>query len=276
MPEVIITDAGRDQVGYLPDFTATAPDWFGSPGPGSSEFRAPRAVARLNGGFLIVDTGNHRLVAIDDASGGGWQAFGSHGSGAGQFNQPAGVAVDSSSRIYVSDAGNRRVVRIDGMDGTGWVAFGTGGTPTPADPAVGKFRQPAGLATDGEDGLWVADTHCSRVVHVESMAGAGWFAFPADGPLAVTCEDNGQTILVGAIGAKQVSRHNAATGALTAATPAFALAVPAAVQVLGTDIVALDTAARRLLGLSGTLAQVSTEVHLADLGFQWPVGMVVW
>jgi sugar lactone lactonase YvrE len=276
MPEVLITDAGRDQLAYLDDYTSAAPNWLGAPGPGTREFRTPRAIARTGTGFLIADSGNHRVVSIDDASGSGWRTFGASGSGAGQFNQPAGVAVDSKSRIYIADTGNRRVVRIDGIDGSGWVSFGTGGTPTPADPAVGKFRRPTGLAVDAKDELWIADWECSRVVHIASMAGAGWSTVTVDAPVALACDDTHSAILVGAIGAKRISRHNAATGALIAATPANALTAPAAVQLHDAKIVGLDAAARRLVTINDALSQVTTQVHLADLDIRRPMGMVVW
>jgi hypothetical protein len=276
MPEVLITDAGRDQLAYLDDYTSAAPSWLGAPGPGTREFRTPRAIVRTGTGFLIADSGNHRVVSIDDASGSGWRTFGACGSGAGAFNQPAGVAVDSKSRIYVADTGNRRIVRIDGIDGSGWVSFGTGGTPTPADPAVGKFRQPTGLAVDTDDELWIADWQCSRVVHIASMAGAGWSTISVDAPVALASDDANSAVLVGAIGAKRISRHNAATGSVTAATPANSLTSPAAVQVHDAKIVGLDAAARRLVTINDALSQVTTQVHLADLDIRRPMGVVVW
>ena len=276
MPEVLITDAGRDQLAYLDDYTSAAPNWLGASGPGTLEFRTPRAVARNGTGFLIADSGNHRVVSIDDASGSGWLTFGAYGSGAGELNQPAGVAVDSKSRIYIADTGNRRVVRVDGIDGSGWVSFGAGGTPTPVDPAVGKFRQPTGLAVDNNDELWIADWQCSRVVHIASMAGLGWSTVPVDGPVALASDDANSAIMVGALGAKRISRHDAATGALNAATPPNTLTAPAAVQIHDAKIVGLDAAARRLVTINDALSQVTTQVHLADLDIRRPMGMVVW
>ncbi|MBP1137358.1 hypothetical protein JOE31_003590 [Arthrobacter sp. PvP023] len=276
MPEVLITDAGRHQLAYLDDFASSAPNWLGAPGQGTLEFRSPRAVVRTGTGFLIADSGNHRLVSIDDVSGSGWRTFGTHGSGDGEFSEPASVALDSKSRIYIADTGNRRVVRIDGIDGSGWVSYGTGGTPTPADPAIGKFRQPTGLAVDNKDELWIADWQCSRVAHIASMSGVGWSTLTVDGPAALTSDDANSAIMVGAIGAKRISRHDAATGALTAATPAGTLTAPTAVQIHDGKIVVLDASARRLVTINDALSQVTTQVHLADLDFQRPTGMVVW
>lgn len=276
MPRVLVADAGHHALAYLDDYTSTAPSWFGAAGSGAQQFRSPRAIARLGSGFVVADSGNHRIVSLDDESGVGWQSFGTHGSGVGQFKEPAGVAVDSSSRIYIADTGNRRIVRIDGIDGTGWVSYGAGGTPTATDPAIGKFRQPIGVALDGNDGLWIADCECSRVVHIASMAGAGWAAIAVMAPVAVAADDDNSAIVVAAIGAKQISRYEAMTGDLDASTPANAVTAPAAVHLDGPAIVALDSAARRVVTIDDTLSQVTTQVHLADLDVRRPVGMVVW
>jgi streptogramin lyase len=167
-------------------------------------------------------------------------------------------------------------VRIDGIDGSGWVSFGTGGTPTPADPAVGKFRQPTGLAVDNKNELWIADWQCSRVVHIASMTGTGWSTVTVDAPVALASDDANSAIMVGAVGARRISRHDAATGDLTAATPANTLTAPAAVQIHDAKIVGLDAAARRLVTINDALSQVTTQVHLADFDIRRPMGMVVW
>lgn len=185
MAEALIADAGHNKVAYLDDYTATTLSWLGTAGSGPGQWRAPRAVTSCGAGFLIADTGNHRIVSIDGADGSGWQALGNHGTAQGQFDQPTGLAVDSEGRIYIADSGNARVVRVDGIDGSGWVSFGTAGAPTPTDPAVGKFRQPTGLAVDGNDDLWIADWECSRMVKIAGMDGTGWFAVRVDSPVAI-------------------------------------------------------------------------------------------
>lgn len=276
MAEALIADAGHNKVAYLDDYTATTLSWLGTAGSGPGQWRAPRAVTSCGAGFLIADTGNHRIVSIDGADGSGWQALGNHGTAQGQFDQPTGLAVDSEGRIYIADSGNARVVRVDGIDGSGWVSFGTAGAPTPTDPAVGKFRQPTGLAVDGNDDLWIADWECSRVVKIAGMDGTGWFAVRVDSPVAIAADDDNAAVLVASIGAKRISRHDAATGDLVAATPANTLAAPAAVQILDATIVALDAAARRLMTIDDALGQAITQVHLADLDVRRPLGMVVW
>lgn len=277
MPEALIADTGRDQLGYIDDFTAPTSSWIGTSGAGTDQWHAPRAIARTDTGFVIADSGNHRIVSIDNASGSGWREFGSHGSGKGEFTRPTGVAVDSKGRIYIADSGNARVVRLDGMDGSGWTAYGTAGTPTPSDPdAVGKFREPGGVAIDFDDRIWIADRECSRLVRISSMAGAGWLSVRVKGPVAIGIDDPNSAVMVCALGSGDIGRHAGSTGALTEATAIGALTAPAAVQLAGSRIFALDAAQRRIVEIDDPLQDVKPRVYLADIGARRPVGMVVW
>jgi hypothetical protein len=277
MPEALIADTGRDQPGYVDDFATPTVSWIGSSGSGPGRWRAPRAIAATGSGFLIADSGNHRIVSIDDESGGGWQEFGSQGSGTAEFNEPTGVAVDSNGIIYVADSGNSRIVRIDGIDGTGWTTYGTAGTPTPTDPdAVGKFRETATVAIDFDDQIWIADRECSRLVRISGITGTGWKSWPVKAPVAVGIDQPNSAVLVCALGGGEIIRRDASTGAVGETTPAGAMAVPAAVQVVGPTIFALDAAQRRVVEINDPLDRVKPRVYLADIGARQPVGMVVW
>jgi hypothetical protein len=277
MPEALIADTGRDQLGYIDDFAAPTGSWIGSSGSGTGQWSAPRAIAATGSGFLIADSGNHRIVSIDDASGSGWKELGSQGSGTAEFNEPTGVAVDSNGCIYVADSGNSRIVRMDGIDGSGWTTYGTAGTPTPTDPdAVGKFRETAAVAIDLGDQIWIADRECSRLVRISDMAGTGWKSWPVKAPVAVGIDQPNSAVLVCALGSGEISRRDASTGAVGEATPTGAMAVPAAVQVVASTIYALDAAQRRVVKINDPLDQVTPQVYLADIGARQPVGMVVW
>lgn len=85
---------------------------------------------------------------------GGW---GSRGTGEGQFGSPAGLAVDSTGRVYVADTLNERVQYFSS---TGsflgkWGSYGA---------AEGKFHYPESIAIapDGE-AVYVTDTLNERV-----------------------------------------------------------------------------------------------------------------
>ncbi|MDQ0619173.1 hypothetical protein QFZ33_003197 [Arthrobacter globiformis] len=104
------------------------------------------------------------------------------------------------------------------------------------------------MAVDSKSRIYIADTGSGRVVRMDGIDGSGWVSFGVGG-----------TPTVAAIGAKRISRLDAATGALTAATPANSTA-----------------AAGRMVTINDTFSQVTTQIHLADLNVRQPMGMVVW
>lgn len=80
------------------------------------------------------------------------------------FEKPSGVAVDSSSRVYVADAGKDRVF-VYSPDGPFVRSYGTDGRREPA------FKQPSGVAVDAAGNVWVADTGNHRVVKLSPEGG---------------------------------------------------------------------------------------------------------
>lgn len=125
--------------------------------------------------IYVVDTVNDRIVRFDDMTGNGWTSFGSRGTGVGQFRWPSGIAVDGSSRVYVTDGAfdtqNHRVVRIDDLDGRGWAEFGSRGR------GANQFNSPSGIWIDGTGRIYVADTSNHRVVRMDDLSGSGWVEF---------------------------------------------------------------------------------------------------
>ena len=82
--------------------------------------------------------------------------MGSSGSGEGQFAGPAGVAVDSSSNVYVTDENNDRIQKFtnDGKFITTWGSFGSG---------EGQFAGPAGVAVDSSGNVYVSELVNDRI-----------------------------------------------------------------------------------------------------------------
>ena len=87
--------------------------------------------------------------------------FGTPGSGNGQFNGPQGIALDSSSNIYVADYYDNRVEKFS-SSGTYISQFGTPGS------GDGQFNNPLGITLDSSGNIYVADSGNNRIEEFSS------------------------------------------------------------------------------------------------------------
>ena len=197
-----------------------------------------------------VDTG-----AVATVAGTGERGFAGDGGPASdaQFNQPSGIAIDADGNLFISDAGNDRVRRVDFVTGiittvagkgdggrpcredgdwtcvVGWVLGGYSGDGGPSIDA--ELNSPAGLATDAEGNLYVADGRNNRVRRISStsgiittVAGTGEDGFSGDGGLATSATlsrprglavDGRGNLFITDSGNERVRRVDAATGIIT-------------------------------------------------------------
>ena len=249
---------------------------FGSLGSGAGQFVTPMGLAATpSGGLLIADRGNDRIVSIDDLSGSGWTTLGSSGSGDQEFKAPSGVSVDAGGRIWIADSGNRRIVRVDGIDGSGWAAYGAGGMPTPADPAIGTFRDPTGIHATDTGQVLIADPGARRVVRIDDIDGTGWASSPEGAllsPTSVTVDR--ATIVVADFGGRRVIVLGP-TLAVERASSDAKLNGPASARVVGGSILVLVPPHRTVVSITDTGAEllVTAELRLADLGIERPVAV---
>lgn len=90
------------------------------------------------GYIYVADTGNNRIQRFDQAGTLSSRVlWGQYGTADGYFSQPRNVAVDSSSRVYVSEVTNRRVqVFGDATTNAGLNIVETGGTAVTEDGSV--------------------------------------------------------------------------------------------------------------------------------------------
>lgn len=159
------------------------------------------------GNVYIADYYNHRVRMVKADSGAittiaGYGASSFSGDGAcatlATLNYPAAVAVDSSGNVYIADQYNNRVRRVDSVSGVittlagiGSAAFsGDGGPATAA-----QLYYPLGVAVDGNDNVYIADTNNQRVRKVDAetgvittVAGIGSAGFAGDGGLAIRAQ----------------------------------------------------------------------------------------
>jgi sugar lactone lactonase YvrE len=96
---------------------------------------------------------------------------------------PSGLASDQHDNIFVADTGRNRVLMVDHNGGVtvyaGGSAAGYSGDGGPASKAA--LRNPQGLATDGRDNLYIADTGNGVVRRVDSTGNITTFAGNAHG-----------------------------------------------------------------------------------------------
>lgn len=84
--------------------------------------------------------------------------------GVGQFGGPMSLAVDRQGNLYVADQDNLSIRRISPAGGVTTIAghfYIGGGVDGPGSTA--RFYFPQGVATDGADNIYVADTYNSTI-----------------------------------------------------------------------------------------------------------------
>jgi hypothetical protein len=205
--------------GAVTTLTGSAGLTGGSDGTGAKAlFNGPGDVASDGAGSLIVaDTNNHAIRAVVIASGAVTTLAGS-ASSAGRDNGPAttarfqapiGVASDGAGNLLVADSGNHAIRKIVLATQTVSTLAGFAGKAGSDDGtgAAALFDDPQGVASDGADNLFVADSdnHTIRRVVVATgvvttLAGDPTTPGSDDGagpaarfntPLAVVCDGAG-------------------------------------------------------------------------------------
>lgn len=157
----------------------------------SAQFTSPTGIAVDKQGNLYVADENNQIIRKIQPSGTNWitttiaGSVGNSGQADGtnldsQFNYPAGLAVNASGDLFVADNDNdviREIVPI----GTNWVTTTIAGTtinglvPGFMDGTndVAEFNGPFGVAVDGLNNVYVADTYNSCIRKI-SLSGTNW------------------------------------------------------------------------------------------------------
>jgi sugar lactone lactonase YvrE len=175
-------------------FGPATPSSFGGTGSGSGQLSGPLGAAiDSSGRVYVADPGNKRIDRFSSTgtSPASWGtllnsnfapsdiAVGPNGvvytagpGGVDEFNGSLpirhfdsagayGIAVDSSSNVYVSDQTTKQIHKYK-ADGT---LLGSFGVPGSGD---GQFATPYGLTTDSSDNVWVADPGNGRIEEFNS------------------------------------------------------------------------------------------------------------
>jgi NHL repeat len=200
----------------LPDGTIVTAAGTGAGGFGGDG--GPATAARLDepegiaptadGGFLVADTGNHRVRKVSPdgtivtvAGTGGFGGFGGDGGAAtgAQLNRPTGVAVTADGGFLIADEANQRVRRV-APDGTIATVAGTGtpGSAGDGGPATAaQLSFPTGVAATAGGGFVVSEYGGERVRRVlpngliVTAAGTGTAGTTGDGGPATAAQLSG-------------------------------------------------------------------------------------
>jgi sugar lactone lactonase YvrE len=172
---VFVADTGNSVIrrispgGTVTTFAGAAGSTGSSDGTGSAaRFNAPSGIAiDTQNNVYVADTRNNTIRKITSggtvstlAGSGGVTGSGDGAGGSARFNGPYAVAVDSFGNLYVSDFFNGTIRKID-TSNTVTTLAGSAGNLGFADGAAGaaRFNQPYGVAVDGSDNVYVADTY---------------------------------------------------------------------------------------------------------------------
>ncbi|MFE6665748.1 RICIN domain-containing protein [Streptomyces sp. NPDC057697] len=190
---IYIADSGGHRIrritpdGKISTVAGTGSANFGGDGgpATSAQLKNPYGVTVDDEGNLyIADRGNHRVRKVTAAdgkistiAGTGSASLGGDGGPAtsAQLNNPFATVLDSTGALYISDYGNHaiRKVTADGVIGT-VAGTGTGGIEGDDGPAVeAQLKNPAGVAMDCVDTLYISDHNNGRIRKVASEKMAG-------------------------------------------------------------------------------------------------------
>ncbi len=171
-------------------------------------FKSPAGLALdALGNLYVADTGNNKIKLVTPAGTVTTIAGGAEGLLDGParqslFKQPEGVAVAPSGTIYVADTKNHIIRRIS--NGSVVTIAGTGFPGYTDGPLLSaRFSEPAGIALDDGENIYVADrnSHSIRKVtaaDVTTVAGNGKVGY-ADGNLPGQFKEPGALVALGCL-----------------------------------------------------------------------------
>jgi sugar lactone lactonase YvrE len=193
---VYVTDSGNNTIrkvtpgGVVTTFAGSAGPLGSADGAGNAaQFAVPTGIAVDGiGNVYVADEYNCTVRMITPAgvvttlAGVAGNYGNTDGTGSeARFAVPTGLAVDSSTNVYVADSGNNTIRKITpagvvttlaGLPGSNGSVDGTGNTA--------RFFAPAGIGVDSFGNLYVADTENNTIRKV-TPSGTNWVVTTAAG-----------------------------------------------------------------------------------------------
>jgi sugar lactone lactonase YvrE len=161
-----------------------------------------------NGNLYVADTNNSRVLyyAAGDANPttadrvygqGGDFTTGTQNQGgisADSLSYPYGVAVDGSGNLYVAEPANNRVLAYPAGGTTATAVYGQGGDFTTNRYYLmdaSHLNSPSGIAVDGGNNLYVADTDNKRVLYYPSGSATPTHVYGQGGDFTTNTDNKG-------------------------------------------------------------------------------------
>lgn len=147
----------------------------------AARFDLPTGLATDNtGNIYLADTNNSIIRKISPtgvvttlAGSAGVPGYADGTGSAARFDHPSGIAIDRNSVLYVADTNNSviRKITLAGVVTTVAGIPGVTGSSNNTTGTLATFNHPLGIATDGVDNVYVADTGNSliRKVAVQTL-----------------------------------------------------------------------------------------------------------
>lgn len=137
---------------------------FGKSGLEPQDFNTALAMAVEQGKVYVSDLNATPAIKVFDTAGAYLMGFGGHDVEKSDFTMPLGIAVVTDSlggvNLWISDA-LRQVVRV--FDDSGQFISSVGGY----GDAIGQYRQPAGIAWDRANGIFLVEKVGGRIQKYE-------------------------------------------------------------------------------------------------------------
>jgi len=277
---VFIADSGHNRVvAASSDGKLLALIGSGAKGAKDGSFESaslfnPQGMALLDETLFIADTDNHLIRAADlknrtlkTVAGTGAQGHFRSASGPGAevpLNSPWDLAALPDGRIFIAMAGCHQIWLYDSKSGNVSSFSGNGRESIVDGPAASaSFSQPSGLALNGADTLYVADSEVSAIRAVSALDGStktivgkGLFEFgDVDGtgdsvrlqhPLGVAFS-KGLLHVADTYNCKIKTVDPAKRSSETLALPGIKLSEPGGISQAGESLFIADTNAHRVL-----------------------------
>ncbi len=250
------------------------------PGPASaSDLAAPSSVAVDGSGNLYIADSANSLVEEVTPSGTlsiiagtvGLPGASSPGSAThSHLNFPEGVAVDGTGNVYIADTNNDVVEKLTPTGTLSIVAGveGTRGPPTAGPATASDLDHPQGVAVDGSENVYIADTNNDVVEKVTPSGALSIFAgtallpaAPAPGPATSSGLNLPEAVAVDGSGNVYVA--DTFNDVVEKITPSGTLSIAAGNGSFGRPAPGPATASP-LARPSGVAADGSGDLYIAD------------